>query len=116
MVFVLPCPIDYHELSWGLFETMVEQYIERTTPPGDYPGDEEVTNLLCLICIEQEIPLRFYQENEEIEIQVLDTTADMDWALLFDHFTTEYHNLIPLQDGSEDVRESFYQVVEDSLQ
>lgn len=109
----LSCSISFHELSWGLFETMVEQYIERTQPEC-FPGDEAVTNLLCLICIEQGIPVRFYQLEDKVEVQVLDTDADIDWVTLFDEFTSEYFEIL-LPEPRRDVRAEFYSVIEDSL-
>lgn len=112
----MSCSISFHELSWGLFESMVEQFIARTSPEC-YPGDEAVTNLLCLICMERGIPLRFYHRGDLIEVEVLDTTADIDWVTLFDEFTSEYHDiLLPEPRRDDDVRVEFYQVVEDNLQ
>lgn len=112
----MSCSISFHELSWGLFESMVEQFIARTHP-DKYPGDEAVTNLLSLICIEQEIPLRFYQEDDGVLVEFLDPVADIDWVLLFDEFTSEYHDiLLPEPRRDDDVRVEFYQVVEDNLQ
>lgn len=115
MVFLLSCSISFHELSWGLFESMVESYIARTEPDR-FPGDEAVTNLLCLICMEQEIPLRFYQEDGGVLVEFLDPVADIDWVTLFDEFTSEYFDILlpePRRDG--DVRGEFYSVIEDNL-
>ena len=112
--FLLSCSISFHELSWGLFESMVESYIARTSPDR-FPGDEAVTNLLCLICMEREIPLRFYQEDGGVLVEFLDPVADVDWVCLFDEFTSEYFDIL-LPEPRRDVRAEFYSVIEDSLQ
>ena len=109
----MSCSISFHELSWGLFESMVEQYLNRVEPDR-YPGDEEVTKLLCLICIERDIPLRFYQHREGVEVEFLDTSRDVGWVCLFDVFTTEYYDIL-LPEPKPDVKSEFYQTIEDSL-
>lgn len=107
--------MDFIRAGWSVFDSMLERYIGEYEP-SRYPGDGEVCRLLSLLCMENDIPVRFYHHRakDRVEVNLIDTSREVDWVLLFDLFTDEYPSILK-PEPKADVKSEFYQTIEDGL-